>query len=593
VSGVRLFSDSTINEIRGRIDLIDLVSDYVPLKRAGRNLKGLCPFHQEKTPSFIVSPDKQIFYCFGCHQGGDLFGFLMKTEGLTFPEAVEKLAQRAGVKLEQSHPSSNISSDEKENLFQANRIAAWHYHENLKKSPAAEKARAYLTQRGVTSAEIERFRLGFSLPHSEELQKVYRDRRVSLDAAVKVGVLKQGERGFYETFRGRLIFPIFNRENKVTGLGGRIIEAQNDLAKYINSPDSPIYDKSSNLFGLPLAKEAIRKKNRVFVVEGYLDVIALHQFGLEEAVAPLGTALTSRQIALLKRYSTEIIVLFDGDEAGWKAAERSLPLLLEQNISAQVLVLPPSEDPDTYLRKYGAQNFIEKLKEVRNLFSLIIDKTLAKNGREIAGKAASIQELKPYLLKLASPLERNLYVRKVAQGLDVPETWVFEELGLKHVSQSPSDLPMKKAHPTPKTEEMLLEIFLKFEELRPSIIDKISSDEFINEEMKLLAVFLWNLEGVRGLSISEIMNKISDPLLQSRMSRLALIESLTDEKTAETFASDCIKKIKLDDLKRKFGDLSLEIKEAEASRQTERLTALLKEKAKQGETLSAFLKEKS
>lgn len=576
-TGSDLFNETTLIEIRSRVDLIELVSDFVSLKKAGRNWKGLCPFHQEKSPSFVVSEEKQIFHCFGCHEGGDIFGFLMKMEGLTFPEAVERLAERAHVALSPK-AGPTLSKDEKENFFQANRVAAWHYYENLKKSPAAERARAYLKERGISEAEIEKFRLGFALPHSDELKNIFEERKVPLEAALKVGVLRQGERGYYESFRGRLIFPIFNRENKVVGLGGRILESNPEVAKYINSSDSPIYDKSATLFALPLAKEAIRRKNRVFVVEGYLDAITLHQFGFEETVAPLGTALTPKHIALLKRYTDEIIVLFDGDDAGWKAAERSLDSFLDHKITPKVLLLPPGEDPDTFLKKFGAQAFIEKSKEVRNLLSVIIDKTLAKNAKDISGKAASLESLRPYLMKIDRPLERNLHIRRIAQGLDVPESWIFEELGL-----SPLKTPVKSGEKgqtktAASAEELLLEIFIKFEGLRAKLIDKIQPDELFNEQARGLAVFLWKEVGLSACSVGELLPKVQDTQHQALLTELALKETAIETETASAIAADCVEKIKMDALKRKLGDLSLKIKNAEAHHQTDQVSVLLKEK---------------
>lgn len=525
----------------------------------------------------MVSPDKQIYHCFGCHEGGDVFRFFMKSEGLNFPEAVEKLAERAGVRIESSLSRPGLSKDEKEELFQANRVAAWHYHETLLKDPGAQKARSYLQERGVGGPEIEKFRLGFSLPQNSGLLETFQRRKVSLEAAQKVGLLRQGERGLYESFRGRLIFPIFNRENKVVGLGGRIIEAQAEAAKYINSSDSPIYDKSAQLFGLSLAREPIRKNHRAIVVEGYMDVIALHQFGFEEAVAPLGTALTPRQINLLKRYADEIIVLFDADEAGWKAAERSLEPFLEQELSPKVLLLPAGEDPDTFLRKYGAKVFDEKLKEVRNLFSVIIDKTLEKNTKDIPGRALSLSHLRPYLLKVSRPLERNLYIRRVAEGLDVPESWVFEELGISTTVAAPQK-PQENKGLSRGAEETLLELFIKFESLRPELLDKIEPDEFFIKEMRELASFLWSQVGKSPLPLAEILAPLTDRNLQNLMTKLALKESPVDHTTAISVAFDCIQRIKRNGLKQKLGDLSLQIKEAELSHQADRLANLLREK---------------
>ncbi len=573
-----MISDSTVNEIRSRVDIVDLISEYVPLKKSGRNFKGLCPFHSENTPSFMVSADKQIFHCFGCHEGGDIFGFIMKMDGLTFPEALERLADQAGVEIARQNSSPRISKEEKENLYQANRVAAWHYHETLKNAPEAENARKYLEQRGIRPQEIEKFRLGYALPYSHNLETVYKSRNVPLEAALKTGVLRQGDRGYFESFQGRIIFPIFNRDNRVVGLGGRIIESQENMAKYINSSDSPIYDKSANLFGLPQALESIRKKNRIFLVEGYLDVITLHQYGFSEAVAPLGTALTPRQISLIKRYADEIIVLFDGDDAGWKAAERSLDLFLDQEISPKVLVLPKDEDPDTFLKKFGAKSFQEKLKETRNLLAVIIDKTLTKNSTDIPGRAAALTELKPYLLKLHSSLERNLYIRKLAENMDVPEAWVFEELGIKaNKAESISYKPDIKQKEMSGAEEMLLEIFLKFEMTRSKIIENIQPSDFITSHFQAFTEYLWGTDGVRQLQLTQLLEKVEERF-KNLITQLSIRETPLDPLTADTMVTDCIKKIKKLSLKLKLGNLSNQIKEAESFQQTDKVLTLLKEK---------------
>lgn len=573
-----MFSDSALHEVRNRLDIVDVVSEYVPLKKAGRNFKGLCPFHSENTPSFMVSLDKQIFHCFGCHEGGDVFSFVMKMEGLTFPEALELLAEKVGVEIKQKS-GPRISKEEKENLYQANRVAAWHYHETLKNAPEAQVARNYLQERGVKAQEIEKFRLGYALPHSHELEKVYQSRNVPLEAALKTGVLRSGDRGYFEGFQGRIIFPIFNRENRVVGLGGRILENQENMAKYINSPDSPIYDKSANLFALPQALENIRKKNRIFLVEGYLDAITMHQYGFSESVAPLGTALTPRQISLIKRYVDEIIVLFDADEAGWKAAERSLDLFLEQELSPKVLLLPAGEDPDTFLKRFGSKAFQEKLKETRNLLAVIIDKSLLKNAKDIPGRAAALNELKPYLLKLSSSLERNLYIRKLAEALEVPESWVFDELGIKmtHFDMKKTSSKTQKQEKL-GAEEILLELFLKFDTLRKKIIEMLKPDEFINSDYQLFTKVLWDLDQIKILNLAQLLEKVEEAKFKSFITQFALRESPMDLITAEMVSFDCVQKIKKESMKLKLGSLSMQIKEAESFQQTDKVLALLKEK---------------
>lgn len=573
-----MFTDSTLSEVRSRIDIVDIVSEYVPLKKAGRNFKGVCPFHSENTPSFTVSPEKQIFHCFGCHEGGDIFSFLMKMDGLTFPEALEKLAERAGVEIA-AKTGPRISKEEKENCYQANRVAAWHYHETLKNAPEAEGARQYLQNRGVTQTEIETFRLGFAIPYSNELQKVYESRKVPLESALKTGVIRTGDRGSFEGFQGRIIFPIFNRENRVVGLGGRILESHENMAKYINSPDSPVYDKSANLFGLPQAMEAIRKKKRIFLVEGYLDVITMHQFGFLESVAPLGTALTPRQISLMKRYADEIIVLFDADDAGWKAAERSLDLFLQQEISPKVLILPAGEDPDTFLKKFGPKALQEKLKETRNLLAVIIDKSLVKNAKDISGRATALSELKPYLLQLSSSLERNLYIRKLAEGLEVPEAWVFEELGIKDSAPEVKRASVTRSKQDRRgAEEILFELFLKFESIRKKVMENIQPDEFLSSDYQKFAAHLWGLEQIATLSAAQLLEKVEEAKFKNLITQLSLRESPMDPLTVELVSLDCIHKIKRESLKLKLGGLSAQIKEAESFQQTDKVLTLLQEK---------------
>ncbi len=572
-----MFDDSALTEIRNRLDLVDLVSEHVSLKKAGSNYKGLCPFHSEKTPSFIVSPEKQIFHCFGCHEGGDLFSFLMKLESLTFPEAIEKLASKAGVEL-QTNSDQQKTRNENEILCQANRVAAWHYHETLKKSEKAEKARKYLLDRGIGEKEIEKFRLGFSLNDPDELIKALEKKNIPVKAAEKTGVLKKGERGFFESFRERVIFPIFSKENKVVGLGGRILESGKETAKYINSPESPIYDKGSVLFGFALAKEAIRKKNRVFIVEGYLDVLAMHQFGFDETVAPLGTALTVKQIGLLKRQVSEIIMLFDSDEAGWKATSRSLDHFLEQDLDPKVLLLPEGEDPDSYLRSSGAKQFEEKLKEIRNLFTFFVDKVIAKNKRDIAGKTATVAELKSYIFKISSPLKRNLSVRMIAEKLDIPENWVLEELGLKPVSQARRMVKAESRFQNNRPEETLLELFLKFESVRPMILEKIQPDDFENSELKKIIPFLSSEKKFQNLSWNEILARLEEKEIKSRLTELLLKETIANEATASQIAIDCIDKIKKRDFKHRLKLLSEQIEEAEKQSQPDRLSSLLREK---------------
>lgn len=587
------FSESTLHEIRNRIDLIDLVSERVSLQKAGRNFKGLCPFHQEKTASFTVSPDKQIFYCFGCQEGGDLFRFISKIESLTFPEAVEWLAEKAGVALESASHSFGPSRDEKEICFQANQLASDFYHQMLKKMPPTGKARLYLQQRGVDAKEIEKFRLGYA-PASGELIQFYRSAGFSIEAAVKAGVLKEGSFGIYEAFKDRLIFPIVNRDGRSVGLGGRILEDQADAAKYINSADSPIYDKRAHLYGLFFAKEAIRRIHQVFVVEGYFDLIALHQFGFENAVAPLGTALTREQIRLLKRYAEEIILLFDADPAGWKAAERALPLFIEEGLSAKVLLLPPGEDPDTFIRKYGSQAFEEKKREIRNLFSVVIDKVSNGAADDSSGKMRVLNQLKPYFSKMLSGFEKHLYARQLAQTLRVPENWVFQELGMEATtknlkkSQVLSSVEKSPDARMRKTEERLLQICMQSLKIRHWTVDKLKPSDFIHSDIQLLSNFIWENKDLSDFSV--VYESAGLEELQGLLSRLQLEGNSAVESCEEVVqmaeAQGCVRQIQIYHLKKKSGDLSSQIRQAELTGQNDLASELMRQQMQIAQELS-------
>lgn len=565
-----MFDDSVLSEIKSRLDLVDLVSHYLSLKKSGKNLKGLCPFHSEKTPSFTVSPEKQIFHCFGCQENGDIFGFLMKIDGLSFPQAVEKLAERVGIQL-QENPGS---ASEKNDLYQANRVAAWYYHQTLKHSPQAQKARDYLEARGIAAEQIDKFRLGFA-PRQSGLLEALRQKKVPLGAALKVGLLREGKSDLYESFKERITFPIFNLDNKVVGLGGRVVE-QNEKAKYINSIDSPIYDKSSQLYGLPLARRAIQQKGRVLLAEGYLDTITLHRFGFEESVAPLGTALTGKQIALLKRYASEFFLVFDSDPAGLKAVERSYPLFLEQEISPKVIVLPAGEDPDSYLRKEGAALFEEKIKQARNVFLFILDKVLDSLPSGVLERGAAVQKMLPYLLKSTHPLERNLWVRTLAQRLDVPETWVLEELGSQSAFPRPRE-GVDLAEPSffQGMEATLLALFLKEEKTRGPILDSLAENDFLNPDLRSIARLLWS-EEYRDLPAHQIATRWSDE--KSKPVLMELIFQEENLKDSEKLIQDCIQKLRLRNYRNQLKEISSELRSAEAGNSPRDVFRLLEKK---------------
>ncbi len=347
---IGFLSEEKVSEIRDRSSILEVVSDYITLKKAGKNHRGLCPFHSEKTPSFMVNEEKQIFHCFGCGEGGDAFTFLMKVGHFSFPQAVEELAKRYGVKL----PSRELSTTQKkemakrEALFQINQIASEYFHDLLTKRREGEEGRRYLSQRGISQEVIAEHRLGYSTDRWDGLVRYLQEKKVSLEMAWELGLIfPKKKEGWYDAFRGRILFPIFDLHQRIVGFGGRVI--REGQPKYLNSPESSIYHKGEILYGLHVAKRYATEKDCVIIVEGYFDLLTLHQYGLKHSVATLGTALTTQHIRTLKRYTKNLITLFDADQAGIQATLRSLPLFLEEEVVGKTIEGGAGSSPHRFL----------------------------------------------------------------------------------------------------------------------------------------------------------------------------------------------------------------------------------------------------
>jgi DNA primase len=360
--------DEVISEVRSKADIAEVISEYLPLKKAGRNYSALCPFHPEKTPSFMVSSAKQVFHCFGCGIGGDIFGFVMKSENLSFPQAVKVLATKFGVTIPQRRVSPSVKReiDRKEQLSKVNQLAMGYYRDLLFGRDGTE-AREYLRKRGIGKAVIEEHQLGYAVHSWNGLVNYLHSKKVPLTLAQELGlVIPKKTGGWYDHFRGRVIFPIFGLTGNVLGFGGRALDENSP--KYLNSPESALYHKSQSLYGLHVAKGFIREKGLSLIVEGYLDLLTLHQFGFKHAVATLGTAMTESHVRLLKRFSNQFIAIFDSDESGAAATIRALPLFLEEKISCNVVRLPGTHDPDSFLQ--GGHNAFSLIRSFRDLIWL-------------------------------------------------------------------------------------------------------------------------------------------------------------------------------------------------------------------------------
>src|SRR2546425_7577201 len=416
-----MINQDKIIEIRNRASIVEIVSDYVTLKKAGRNYMGLCPFHVEKTPSFTVSDDKGIFHCFGCQTGGSVFQFLMQYDHLTFPEAVERLAKRYEITIDRAERSGMPDeSGERESLYYINQTAAANYQKILFSHPEGEKALDYLRARGVDEVTARRFMLGYAPRNGSGLLESLRKEKLSTKQALRLGLLGQrnGEQ-FYEKFFARLMFPILNPAGKVVGFGGRVLGE--GVPKYLNSSETPLFHKRSTLYGLFQAKEGIRKVDRVVLVEGYLDAMALFQYGIPYAVATLGTALTVDHVKVLARYTKTIIALFDGDDAGRKAAARSFEIFIEAGLLGRAAFLPSGEDPDTFVRRNGKAAVEDILERAVSLADYYFSWLEDRYGKTLEGKSQTASEISRVLTKVRSPFEVDLLVRRAVDTLGVRE----------------------------------------------------------------------------------------------------------------------------------------------------------------------------
>lgn len=430
-----MIQENLAEKIKQRLDLVELVRQYVPhLKKAGKTWKACCPFHKEKTPSFTVNAEKGLYYCFGCQEGGDIFDFLMKIENLSFNESVRKLAELAGVEYK---PAGGFSAEEQKRINARKTLdfAKAFYHKNLM-SAGGEFARNYVKSRGLTKETVQHFELGFAKNDAVGLCKTAQAARYTPQQLKDVGLCVLTSYGARDYFRGRLMFPIINQRGETVGFGGRILGEGEP--KYLNSPETVLFSKSHVLYGLNFAGPAIRKAGRAVLLEGYMDVIACHQAGFENTVAPLGTSLTPEHARLLKRYADNVIVLFDPDAAGIKAALRGALILIEQGLFVSVASLSDGLDPDEYIAKYGKEQFENVLDNAQDLieFHTRLQLELYPQPLQPQAKTAVVNELLETLLKQPDPIVRREWVKYVAERVGVDEQLVLERLRGKETASA-------------------------------------------------------------------------------------------------------------------------------------------------------------
>ncbi len=430
-----LIPQEIIEQIKDRTDILDVVSGYVTLSKAGQNFKGLCPFHSEKTPSFMVSPSRQIFHCFGCGTGGNAFAFVMKMEGTNFPETVRELGRKAGVEVpEMQGTKHHQDSGNREKLEQLNEAAQAWFRQNLKQAEAGRDARLYLKDRGMFDDTLEAFGFGYAPEGWDGLLKHLLKGGYAIPDLLAAGMIVQKEgagknlkdaSGYYDRFRSRVMFPIRDLRKKVIGFGGRMLGE--GMPKYLNSPETPLFNKGRALYLLEKAREAAGKRDTLVIVEGYFDAIALHQAGITNVVATLGTALTPDHIRTIRRYVTKVVLLFDPDEAGVRAALRTLDLFVDSSLGVKVVSLPDGDDPDTFIRKQGAEAFAHLHDKAPSLLDFAVAHSLGKAGSTlIEDRIRSVDEVLRILQKTSNRLEKEECIKRVAERLGVNEQRLIE-----------------------------------------------------------------------------------------------------------------------------------------------------------------------
>jgi DNA primase len=560
--------EEKIEEIKNAADIVDVISDYVLLKRTGQNYSGLCPFHSEKTPSFTVSPSKQIFHCFGCNTGGNVFTFLMKHDGLSFPEAVRELAKRFGVTLPKRPVSKSLrrTIDEREQLLMVNRMAMEYYRRMLLETSQGKAARQYIRRRQLSKSIVHNFNLGYAPPGWNNLLNYLLRKKISAQLIEKSGLIipRKSKTGFYDRFRDRIMFPISNLHNQVIGFGGRVLD--DSVPKYLNSPETPVYNKSTSLYGLNRGKEKCRETRSVHIVEGYFDLLALHQHGIENSAATLGTALTKDHIRILKGFAEKVYLVFDADDAGIQASLRGVGIFIKAGVDARVVLLPQGHDPDSYLSKLGVKAFREAAETSRGIMPFLIETAEKKHGHTVSGKLKIIDALKDYLATIEEDA-RRLYIKELSERLTVAEYIILDKVresmranAAREARQRsrPMDLSegfhknmsSSRGHEFDNTkpavrdrlERQILSMMIQFPEILPEIVQSKVLEYFSNETLKSLGTVILEQNRQGEDQLSNLMSIVDDDEKRNILASLALKEELWNRRDCRKVITKLVQK---------------------------------------------------
>ncbi len=549
-----IYSSEVIEEVVSRNDIVDVISGYIKLKKSGSSYVGLCPFHNEKSPSFSVSGTKQMYHCFGCGVGGNVITFVMEYENYTFPEAVKMLADRAGIALPVMEYSGEDrrERDIKTKLLEINKIAATFYYHQLK-SPAGQSGLDYLKKRQLSDKTINTFGLGYAPQLTGDLYRMLKEKGYD-DELLKESGLFTYEKGIREKFWNRVIFPIMDINNKVIGFGGRVMG--DGKPKYLNSPETKLFDKSKNLYGLNVARSS--RKNNLIICEGYMDVISMHQAGFNQAVASLGTALTPGHARLMKRYTDNVLITYDSDEAGVKAALRAIPILKEAGLSTKVINMRPYKDPDEFIKALGTEEFQERIDKAENSFMYeigIIEKNYNRSDPE--SETAFEREVANKLVQFSEKLERDNYMKAVCRQFMIPEDGMREmviRIGSQGGIIPRQTQPVRRMEPARKkkedgirqAEKILLTWMIEDGDIYDKVSEYIQPDDFIDPLFKDVASKVYEQYETGSVNPAAIIGSYSDGDMHSEIAAMfsaELSESLSKSEREKTL-NDTVLRVK-------------------------------------------------
>ncbi len=582
-----LIPQEIIEQVKDRTDILDVVSGYVTLSKAGQNFKGLCPFHSEKTPSFMVSPSRQIFHCFGCGTGGNAFTFVMKMEGTNFPETVRELARKAGIAVPDAAPGARPSQDSgnREKLEQLNEAAQAWFAQNLTGAEAGRDARLYLKERGMFEDTLEAFGFGYAPEGWDGLLKHLLKAGFTIQDLLSAGLIVQKENagkasrdvsGYYDRFRSRVMFPIRDLRKKVIGFGGRILGE--GMPKYLNSPETPLFNKSRALYLLEKAREAAGKTDTLIIVEGYFDAIALHQAGITNVVATLGTALTPDHIRTIRRYVKRVVLLFDPDEAGVRAALRTLDLFMDSGLGVRVVSLPDGDDPDTFIRNQGAEVFARLHELAPSLLDFAVAHSLNKAGStSIEDRIRSVDEVLRILQKTSNRLEKEECTKRVAERLGVNQQRLIErypelrprELRASPRRDAPAGVPAGGARFKGTPEERDLVHLLLQGQLLPEEVRRLDADTFSMPACRrIVEIALRSLDEGGRVSVRATLDEaLADVACATVATELSMLEQPYDH--VRQHVADCLERLEGKKLQGTLGRLIAELRLAEQEGRTE------------------------